>query len=43
MKKYGKIGWVVDAQLDFMDPHGRLYVKDLGDQRDPGAIQIVGT
>jgi nicotinamidase-related amidase len=34
---------VVDAQVDFMDPGGRLYVKDLGDPSDPGSVQIVGT
>lgn len=39
----GRIGWVVDAQVDFMDPAGRLYVKDLGDESDPGSVQIVPT
>jgi nicotinamidase/pyrazinamidase len=38
-----KIGWIVDVQVDFMDPQGRLYVKDLGSDEDPGAVQIVGT
>lgn len=38
-----RIGWVVDAQVDFMDPGGRLYVKDLGDDSDAGSVQIVGT
>ena len=37
------IGWIVDAQVDFMDPQGRLYVKDLGDATDPGATLIVDT
>lgn len=38
-----RVGWVVDAQVDFMDPKGRLYVKDLGDDDDPGSVEIVGT
>ena len=37
------IGWIVDAQVDFMDPHGRLYVKDLSDDSDPGSTLIVDT
>ncbi len=37
------IGWIVDAQVDFMDPHGRLYVKDLDDDTDPGSTSIVAT
>ncbi|MBB4634859.1 cysteine hydrolase family protein [Longimicrobium terrae] len=41
----GRIGWIVDAQNDFMlpaDRGGRLYVHDLFDDgRDPGAQQIV--
>ena len=37
------IGWIVDAQVDFMDPRGRLYVKDLGDDTDPGSTLIVAT
>lgn len=32
-----RIGWVVDVQHDFMDPDGRLYVKDLEDESDEGA------
>ena len=36
-----RIGWVVDAQVDFMDPAGRLYVRDLGDDADPGSRLIV--
>jgi nicotinamidase/pyrazinamidase len=43
MNSTAKIGWVVDAQADFMDPEGRLYVKDLGDESDPGSTLIVGT
>lgn len=35
-----RVGWVVDAQVDFMEPDGRLYVKDLGDESDPGARRI---
>lgn len=38
-----RIGWVVDAQVDFMDPDGRLYVHDLGDPTDPGARRIEGS
>ena len=41
MSGSAKIGWVVDAQNDFMDPHGRLYVKDLEDESDGGAVRIV--
>jgi len=35
-----RIGWIVDCQVDFMEPEGRLYVKDLGDDSDPGAREI---
>jgi nicotinamidase/pyrazinamidase len=38
-----RVGWVVDAQVDFMRPEGRLYVRDLGDDSDPGAKQVVET
>jgi len=38
-----RVGWVVDAQVDFMSPDGRLYVHDLGDDSDPGAVRIVDT
>lgn len=34
-----RIGWVVDVQHDFMRPEGRLYVHDLFDAQDAGAIQ----
>ncbi len=33
-----RIGWVVDVQRDFMEPGGRLYVRDLFDDGDPGAV-----
>ena len=36
-----RVGWIVDVQADFMDPAGRLYVRDLFDDSDPGAIGIV--
>ncbi|MDE0358766.1 MAG: isochorismatase family protein [Gammaproteobacteria bacterium] len=35
------VGWIVDVQADFMDPAGRLYVRDLFDDSDPGAATIV--
>ncbi len=38
-----RIGWVVDVQRDFMEPDGRLYVRDLGDDFDLGAASIVET
>jgi len=37
----GRIGWIVDVQEDFVNPGGRLYVRDLFDDSDPGAIQVV--
>lgn len=39
-----RVGLVVDVQNDFMlpaAPGGRLYVRDLGDDADPGAERIV--
>ncbi|HET9947718.1 MAG TPA: isochorismatase family cysteine hydrolase [Longimicrobiales bacterium] len=36
-----RVGWVVDAQVDFMRPDGRLYVRDLQDPSDPGAERAV--
>lgn len=36
-----RIGWIVDVQEDFMNPDGRLYVRDLFDDSDPGAIQVI--
>lgn len=36
-----RVGWVVDVQADFMTPTaegGRLYVHDLFDPSDPGAV-----
>ncbi len=35
------VGWIVDVQEDFMNPDGRLYVRDLFDDSDPGAAQVV--
>jgi nicotinamidase-related amidase len=40
MKNQGsipRVGWVVDVQKDFMEPSGRLYVRNLFDPADPGA------
>lgn len=34
-----RIGWVVDVQHDFMRPEGRLYVRNLFDASDAGAVQ----
>lgn len=36
--------WDVDTQFDFMTPPeqgGKLYVKDLNDPADPGAVQVI--
>lgn len=35
------VGWIVDVQEDFMNPNGRLYVRDLLDDSDLGAVRIV--
>ena len=35
------VGWIVDVQEDFMNPEGRLYVRDLFDGSDPGAVQVI--
>lgn len=35
------VGWIVDVQEDFMNPEGRLYVRDLFDGTDPGAAEVV--
>lgn len=43
MSERAKVGWVVDAQHDFMSPEGRLYVRDLADDSDPGAVTITPT
>ena len=36
-----RVGWIVDVQADFMDPAGRLYVRDLFDDSDPGAATVI--
>lgn len=41
-----RLGWIVDAQVDFMVPPdrgGRLYVHHLDDPDDPGAQRIIPT
>lgn len=43
MSERALVGWVVDAQVDFMDPDGRLYVKDLFDDGDEGSVRILPT
>ncbi|MDE2652587.1 MAG: isochorismatase family protein [Gemmatimonadota bacterium] len=35
------VGWIVDVQEDFMNPEGRLYVRDLLDGSDPGAAEVI--
>ena len=35
------VGWIVDVQEDFMNPEGRLYVRDLFDGSDPGAVEVI--
>jgi nicotinamidase-related amidase len=37
--KPARVGWVVDVQNDFMQPTGRLYVHNLFDASDPGAVR----
>lgn len=39
MARRPRIGWVVDVQHDFMRPDGRLYVHNLFDAADTGAMQ----
>ena len=41
MSQAARVGWVVDAQVDFMDPDGRLYVKDLFSDTDLGCVQVI--
>ncbi len=44
IEKTTRIGWMVDAQNDFLLPPaegGRLYVHDLFDERDEGARQVI--
>jgi len=36
-----RIGWIVDTQKDFMYKDGRLYVKNLFNDSDPGAETII--
>lgn len=36
-----RIGWIVDVQEDFVNPDGRLYVRDLFDDSDPGAARVI--
>ena len=36
-----RVGWIVDVQEDFMNPEGRLYVRNLFDDSDPGAVQVI--
>ena len=35
------VGWIVDVQEDFMNPEGRLYVRDPLDGSDPGAAEVI--
>ena len=35
------VGWIVDVQEDFMNPEGRLYIHDLFDPADPGAVEVI--
>ncbi len=36
-----RVGWIVDVQEDFLNPDGRLYVRDLFDDSDPGAAHVI--
>lgn len=40
-RKPALVGWIVDVQEDFMNPDGRLYVRDLFDGSDPGAAEVI--
>jgi len=35
------MGWIIDAQEDLMRPDGRFYIRDLNDDSDPGAAEVI--